>query len=221
MVEATIYFPLVICTVMAMIYYGLFIMQQNALMSQADRIAAVAAREEAFPGYRVFGMNKGQEVDFTWGGSTPSRSEVEDYFISHSEKFGELYREIFGMFQNTGRSEEYYESAYAGAADAVTMISVGVIGAPEVRIRKSLLGSSVTVTIEHRIPLPGVLRFFGMESSLTIRTVRTKQIVNPSEFVRNTDLAVDLTEYLLEKLDPGGTISGYLQKTQELIQKIL
>ncbi len=217
MVEATIYLPLVICSVMAMIYYGLFIMQQNALMAQVDRIAGVAAREEAYPGYDVFGMNAGGAVDFSWGGNTPSAGQVKEYYTSRHERFSDLYREIFGMFCG---SRADYESRLADAAEAVTMIRVGSIGAPEVEIKKSFLGASVTVTITHHIPLPGVLRYFGLEDA-TVRAVRTKNIVNPSEFVRNTDLAVDLVEYLLEKLDPGGTISGYIAKTQELIQKIL
>lgn len=221
MVEATIYFPLVICTVMAMIYYGLFQMQTSALMYEVDRIAMEAAREEAYPGYEVFGMNTDRSLDFAWGGNTPSRDEVNGYFRAHHSNIDDLYREVFGTFRGTAGSESYYEGKYSGAAQAVTLIGAGMIGAPEVEIQKNLISSNVTVTITHRIPLPGVFRYFGVGEDIVVETTRTKSIVNPSEFVRNVDLAVDLTEYLLEKIDPGGNITGFLEKTQDMLQKIL
>lgn len=221
LVEASIYFPLVICTVLAMIYLGLLRMQESALMYQVDRIAAEAAREEAYPGYEVFDMNVGRNLDFVWGGNMPPEDSVEDYFRAHHANIADLYREVFGMFRGTGGSEADYEAKYAHAAEAVTLISVGTIGAPDVEIHKGLLSSNVTVTITHHIPLPGVLRYLGIEEDLIVETKRTKDILNPGEFVRNVDLAVDLTDYLLEKIDPGGNITGFLSKTQEILQNIL
>ena len=58
MVEATIYMPLVFCTVMALLYLALFNMQEYMLMYQVQRVAAVAAREEAYLGYEKFGMER-------------------------------------------------------------------------------------------------------------------------------------------------------------------
>ena len=48
MVEASIYMPLVLCTVMALLYLALFNMQEYMLMYQAQRVAAVVSREEAY-----------------------------------------------------------------------------------------------------------------------------------------------------------------------------
>ena len=56
MVEATIYMPLVLCTVMALLYLALFNMQEYLLMYQAQRVAAVVSREEAYLGYEEFGI---------------------------------------------------------------------------------------------------------------------------------------------------------------------
>ena len=64
LVEASIYFPLVICTVIAMIYLGLFQMQEAALSYVAERVALEASRGEAYLGYHVLGMNQGRNVDF-------------------------------------------------------------------------------------------------------------------------------------------------------------
>ena len=47
MVEASIYMPIVLCTVMALLYLALFNMQEYMMLYQAERVAFVAAREEA------------------------------------------------------------------------------------------------------------------------------------------------------------------------------
>lgn len=225
MVEAAIYFPLVICTVMAMIYLGLFQMQESALSYVMERIALEAAREEAYPGYTVFGMNEGRSVDFSWSGTAPSKSTVESYYAARHETPGALYREvgqIAQLFTGSGQSESYYQNRYAHAAEAVTLIAAGTIGTPEVSIEKGLLSSTVTVTITHHIPVPGVIRYLGIEeSAFQIESKTTKNIVNPGEFVRNVDLAVDLTEYLLEKLGLSESVGGFISKTKEIMEKIL
>ena len=58
MVEAAIYVPLVLCTVMALIYLALFNMQEYMMMYEAQRVASVVAREEAYIGYDRFGMGE-------------------------------------------------------------------------------------------------------------------------------------------------------------------
>lgn len=221
MVEASIYFPLVFCTVVAMLYLGLINMQESAMMYQVDRIARDVARTEAYPGYDVFNMNQGRNLDFDWGGTTPSKDTVNSYFVSHHADISKLYREVFGIFKGSSSSEAGYESKYRNAAQSVTMIGIGTIGTPDVEIEKNLFNSKVTVTITHHIPIPGVLRYLGLEDDFNLECKSTKSIVNPGEFVRNVDLAVDLTEYLLEKLDPGGNIKGFLTKTENILKKIL
>lgn len=219
LVEASIYFPLVLCTVVAMIYLGLINMQESVMLYQVDRIAMEIAREEAYIGYDAFGMNDGQGLDFAWSGTMPEQTVVETYFSSHHTQLSDLYRGIF--FFSARHDDSEYESKYADAARAVTMIGIGTIGVPDVEIERNFFNSEVTVTIAHEIPLPGVLRYLGMEEDLKIECKRTKSIINPGEFVRNVDLAVDLTEYLIDKLDPGGNIKKFITKTQEIMQAIL
>ena len=67
MVEAAIYMPLVLCTVMALIYLALFNMQEYMMMYEVQRVASVVAREEAYIGYEGFGMGADNEIDFRWG----------------------------------------------------------------------------------------------------------------------------------------------------------
>ncbi len=224
MVEATIYLPLTICTVLAMLYYGLFLMQQNALFYEVDRIAGVVAREEAYPGYEVFGMDEGGGLDFAWGAATPSSAVVTEHFQSRHETLGDLYRVFQGiadLFGGTGSRESAYVSRFTPVVQAAGIISTGAIGAPEIAIDRGVLSSHVTVTVTQELPLPGILRYFGIDDGLRLRSARTKVIANPGEFVRNVDLAVDATEFFLKKLGLDESVGGFIAKARDVMEKIL
>ncbi len=225
LVESAIYFPLVICTVMAMIYLGLLQMQESALSWMLERIVTEVAREEAYPGYGRFRINEGHNVDFNWGSTMPPVSQVNAYFAAHHERLGALYREI-GVIGNlmggSGHRTEYDKSGYSEAVRSVIMVAAGSVGVPTVAVERGLLASSVTVTVTHQIPVPGVIRYLGLDGrSFRMETKAVKSIVNPGEFVRNVDLAVDLVWYLLEKLGLDGDAGALIDKTVDIIYRIL
>ncbi len=225
LVEASIYFPLVICTVIAMIYLGLFQMQEAALSYVAERVALEASRGEAYLGYHVLGMNQGRNVDFAWDGGVPSKETVTSYYEAYHACIGDLYREVgmlAEMIGGSGSRETVYESKYATAVTAVTLLSLGHITPPEVEIDRGFFSSSVTVTITHTLPVPKVVSYLGIsDSKFAIETRATKQIVNPGEFVRNVDLAADLLDGLMEKLGVSENYHEFLNKTKDIVNKIL
>ena len=53
MVEAALYFPITIAVVMAVIYLGLFKMQESYFFFQVERAAAQLAKEIAYPVMKV------------------------------------------------------------------------------------------------------------------------------------------------------------------------
>ena len=225
MVEASIYFPIVICVVITMIYMALFHMQESALGYVAERIVTEAAREEAYPGYSVLGMNEGRAVDFAWSGNTPAKSDVEAHYRERHRTLGRLYREFGQIAAHFGSNENkasYYETKYAAATAAITIISAGSIEPPEVDLNMGFFSSKVTVKIRHTFAVPGVIRYLGIDAqNFTLTTTATKNIVNPSEFVRNTDLAWDATNYLFEKLGLEKQFDSFISKTSGIIEKIL
>ena len=82
MVEAAIYFPITIAVVMAVIYFGLFKMQESYFFFQVERAAMELARETAYPGYDKFTPDKPMEntrVDFDWEDG-PTESQVKNYY---------------------------------------------------------------------------------------------------------------------------------------------
>ena len=224
MVEASIYFPIVIGVVMLMLYVGLFQMEESALGYVAERVAVEVSREEAYPGYTEFQMNEGRAVDFAWDGKMPSVGEVHSYYKAHHADLGKLYRE-FGAIASLfggGGSTDGYRAKYADTANAFKIISLGTVHEPEVMIKRGLFSSSVTVTITHEFPVPGILRYLGIsETQYDLTTTATKNIVNAGEFVRNVDLAVDAAEYLLEKLGLSGNVKQLITKAKDVMNKIL
>lgn len=226
LVESAIYFPLVLCTVIAMLYLGLFHMQESALGYIAEQAVLEAAREEAYPGYHTFQMNSGNALDFTWSGGSPSKSQVESYYKTQHESLGDLYREAVGAFQSLlgGRNRTHfdYSAKYAAATAGITMISAGMIQNPEVTIHNGFFSSTVKVSIRHTFQVPGVIRYLGItQESYTLETVALKRVINPGEFVRNVDLADDLVHLVLRKFGVESQVNDLIAKAQTVINKIL
>lgn len=225
MVEAAIYVPLVLCTVMALIYLALFNMQEYMMMYQAQRVAAVAAREEAYTGYDSFGMGAHNQIDFDWGsGNYPSEAELIAYYEAHNSTLPAMYREIGSLLHLAGvpgPDTSKYIGRFGNAAIDASLLALGTISQPEIDIEYSILGTQVTVVINHSIPMPGVIRYLGLPDGLTMYEAAYTYSINPSEFVRNVDLAVDLTSYIFEKLGLSDKYNGFLAKTSEVLGKIL
>lgn len=229
LVEAIIYFPMVLCTVIAMLYLGLFNMQESALGYIAQQAVMEAAREEAYPGYYVFNMNNGKNLDFEWGGDAPSKSEVENYYKTQHETIGDLYREagylmerIAELLGGGGRTHFDYTAKYAAATAGITMISAGTIEAPEITMENGFFSSTVRVSIKHKFQVPGVIRYLGItQESYTLETVAIKRVVNPGEFVRNVDLADDMIHEVLKAFGVEDQVNDMLAKINKVLTAIL
>lgn len=220
MVEAAVYMPLVLCTVMALLYLALFNMQEYMLMNQAQKIAAVVSREEAYAGYEKFGMGNDNSVDFSWGeGNVPGAEVVTSYYTAHHERLSDLYREISRAFSGGARSD--YSARFSTAVRESTLVALGNISSPDVEVDRGFLGTDIKVTIRHSLPIPGVLKYLDYEGGTTIRVAAYSYSVNPSEFVRNVDLAVDLMAYIMEKLGLSKSYNEFLSETNKVLSVIL
>mgnify|MGYP005755605783 CR=1 FL=1 len=225
MVEASIYLPLVFCIVMLLLYLALFNMQEYMMLYQAQRVANVAAREEAYLGYEKFNMGSDNEIDFSWGeGNIPSEATVSSYYQEYSEKVSNIYREIgtvLSLADVTEADGGSYTDRFADDVVRSTLIALGTVSAPEVEIDTGFWGTDVTVTITHSVPIPGVIQYLGYDSNANARVVAYSYSVNPGEFVRNVDLATDLTSYIMEKCGLSQSYEEFLNKTDEVLSFIL
>lgn len=221
MVEATIYIPVVICIVVALIYLALFNMQEYMMMYEAQKVSAVVSRNVAYVGYSSFNMGEGNEIDFQ---SFPSDAQVASYYEAYHSKISTLYREVSGVLAVAGiggTDTSSFRSRFADAASKYSLIAIGTVSAPNIQVKDGLLGTSVTVIFTHQIPVPGVLRFLEYDGTTDIRVAAYSYSVNPSEFARNVDLASDLVDYVFEKLGIGGKFSEFKSKMETVLGKII
>ncbi len=66
----------------------------------------------------------------------------------------------------------------------------------------------VEITQEIKIPLGGIKKFFDGKDTLTLSGSSSSSIVEPSEYIRNIDLAIELSQRLKEELD----LMGLMEK---------
>jgi len=223
MVEASIYVPLVICVVIMLIYYGLFIMQQYMLMYEANRVAIVIAREEAYLGYDKFGMGADNQIDFEWGdGKFPSGAQVKAYYNEYSNKVSHIYREIGGVISAIGGGPEAASAGrMAGAGRESVLLAIGTVSDADIKIDRGIFGTKVIVSFTHALPTPGVLEYLGLGEQMQIRSSAYSYSVNGSSMVRNVDFAVDLVNYILDKFHVGDKVDDFVGKMNKVLDKIL
>jgi len=81
----------------------------------------------------------------------------------------------------------------------------------------NLLKGQLTVEVmqEINIPIGGIKAFFGGKNTVPLRGKASSTVVEPSEYIRNIDLAVELSKRLQESIsleDIMGRISGNREK---------
>lgn len=214
-VEAAIYFPIVICVVIGMLYLGLFYLQEAAMNCQLQLFTTYASKNTANPGYKVFSFSSGSDFEISFEGEEPSPDQVDQYYMAYHNDIGALYRGVAGLFSD----EDYnYDSVLNQAVRNGLLFRFDV--SPSVEINESLFGTSITASVDYSIPTPGVLRYLGMNQELVIRSASYCHAVNPAGFVRNTDLAVDIVEFAADKLGISDTITNFINKAKEKINEI-
>lgn len=215
MVEAAIYVPLVLCVVVSMLYLGLFYMQEAAMNCQVQRMTIYASKDAANPGYSSFPISGSNDIEFDFGGSGPSASQVKSYYQAYHNTPGALYRGISGIFSGSNYD---YDSLMTQLANNGLLFRFTIH--PSVEVEKSLFGTSILATVEYETPMPGVARFLGLEDTMVIRSASYSHAVNPADFIRNTDLAVDLVTFAAEKLGLSDSLSGLINKSKSVINTL-
>lgn len=215
MVEASIYFPIVIFTVVAMIYLGMVKYQESILHFQTNRLATLGGREVTYQGYEVFvgdSLKSSSAVDFDAG--SDFQSVIEDYYSLHSKHLYDEWNFKYDTEQNT--LEQQLSEMLSGRS-FLTGIDTDV----DVTIDNYVLGQSMKISAQYRLKSPKFLKYIGVPLDLNLKTEVKQNISNPTELVRNVDLANDLIEYLLERLGVKDRVDSFLKKAKDIMDKIL
>ena len=218
MVEAVIIFPIVLMAVMAMLYYGLFKLQEAAMLYQVQRVASEGSLMVSSPGYAELAGNgtKLGATSMDWD-AFPSGEEVAAYYEAYHEDFGVLYREIMGCTWLDSREVETFGDR---VLNTVSVLAAGRLFQPKVEIERDFWGSSVVAQVRYEVRTPGVLRFFGLPDQISFQQGAYRRAANPAGFMRNTDLAGDALVVISEKLGLDqqlGKITECLGKVRDIL----
>lgn len=225
MVEASIYFPIVIFTVIAMIYFGMVKYQESVLVFQVEKTAILGGREIAYQGYEALesdqtkksaavDLEKGVGFTMADGKGTMNADAVEKYYDRHSEHLYQEWR------FNYNTEESRLKGELEEALNQKSFLT-GVESSAEVSISNYVVGKSITVTAVYKLKSPRMLSYVGVPMELKLGASVKQQSVNPTELVRNIDLATDLIEFLLERFGVKDQVDGFLKKAEDIKNKIL
>ena len=180
-VEATILFPIIIMIFAALVLLAMYL-PQRAILQESAQVAAVTIATERSDTWIAFDEN----ARFISRSNQPAPRNV-------------YVRAVQNAFPNALEDEAKARSIVESIA------ATGILTAPgniytELRYRNYLVYQEVIVTVTQTIPMPVNLAFIGFPEEITIVQQAVAVILDGDEFVRNIDIAKDLTKWLDNKL---------------------
>lgn len=203
MVEATIIFPIVLLTVMAMLYLGLFKLQESAMLYQVQRAATAGSMMVASPGYASL-AEKGSALDAKAIDWKETPTNIEEYYKAYHSGFKTLYRELFGCSGWIGEGD--VANLGDRIRDTISILAAGRLFRTEVDFKRNFFGYTVTASVSYELETPAVLKYFQAPDRIVWKQSAYQKAINPASFIRNTDLAADAVVVICEKLGLGGQL---------------
>ena len=202
LIEASVIYPIVFMCLFVLVYIGLYILQTITINTCAQKIALIASREVAYPGY-INLINSDVyktgtvEADFgsTQSGSTPH--------ITCNFDAGEVKVRAYRYWSSDplGSNSEKFESILTsdtGLVAALSLIGVGDVHA-DVSCENNIISQNINVEVRQELVSFAPLGFFGIEKpELVVNAVAT--VGDTDELIRNTDFIQEVVDNLAKKL---------------------
>ena len=190
MVEATILFPIIIMVFAGLVLLAMYLPTRAALQ-QATQYAATAIATERSD---------------TWLRHDPD--SMTYYWETERSALGSVYGAVLGAL--TGNNRDDADNAEQAV---INMEANGVLEpAGELSVEYGVVNyivyKEIVVTATRTIPMPVDLSFVGVPSEIPVTVTSTAVVQNGDEFVRNMDLARDLTLFLAEKFNLTDMLDG-------------
>lgn len=218
MAEAAIIFPMVLLAVMAMLYLGLFKLQETAMLYQVQRVASEGSLMASSPGYAYMAGNgtvlDGKNIDWN---AFPEGDEIAGYYKAYHSDLWVLYRELFRCSWIDSKDVENYGEK---VLNTVSVLAAGRLFQTRVKIEPDFWGTNVVAEVVYEVRTPGVLRFFNLPDTISIKQGAYRRAANPAGFMRNTDLAADALVFVSKKLgldEQLGKITESLGKIRDVL----
>lgn len=195
-VEATILLPIMIMIYAALVLLAMYL-PSRALLQRATQYAATALATEQSDTWLQF---DDAAMNYHWANS---KDDLDNVYISlfHSispQKDGDEAERIITNIANKG------VQATPGQLEV------------ECTVTNFVIYKEISLTATKSIPIPINLDFIGFPSEVPITVTSTAVVQNGDEFVRNMDIAADVTKWLDDKYQ----ISDMFGKVGELLGKV-
>lgn len=196
-VEATILFPIIIMVFAGLVLLAMYLPTRAALQ-QATQYAATAIATERSD---------------TWLRHDPD--SMTYYWETERKDLGSVYGALLGALTGNKRDDaDNAEQTVIGMEQSGVLKPAGELSV-EYGVVNYIVYKEIVVTATRTIPMPVDLSFVGFPSEIPVTVTSTAVVQNGDEFVRNMDLARDLTLFLAE----GFNLTEMLDGVAELGRK--
>ena len=222
-IEMTLIFPLVLFVMGFLIYMGSYVMQSVTIYNDAQRIAVAASREAGIPGYKNLyeGTGVTSKADFNWpDNSAPAIKVINALMREHKP-----YRYWGNRFLDSSEKSALENNLERLVANTSFLASSNVDCT--ITTTNNILSQQVQVRVVKYISAPRLFQALGLANTISIDVTATAVVGDPAEFIRNTDMVFDLTEYMMGNVKFGSSgqtinerIAIYKQKFSDVCAKI-
>lgn len=220
MIEAAIIYPIVFFCLVFLIYMGLYILQYMSVSAYAQKVALLASREIAYPGYINMIDKDGKKYN---------NAALEADLSNYGNSFNGNISISFDPNEVESRAYRYWsKDPLSGYEEPFENILTEMV------LKNSIIGSKNEVTAEItsenyfvvqyvnvKISQPlmnfAILDYFGIESPTVAVSIKASAN-DTDEFIRNTDFAVDAIEAIAKKL--GIDVDSMKSKVKEAKEKL-
>lgn len=222
-IEMTLIFPLVLFVMGFLIYMGSYVMQSVTIYNDAQRIAVAASREAGIPGYENLYQGAGvtSKADFNWPDNSAPAINVINALMSEHDP----YRYWGSGFLDSSEISSLETNLERLVADNSFLASSNVDCT--ITTSNNVLSQQVQVRVIKYISAPQLFQALGLADNISIDVTATAVVGDPAEFIRNTDMVFDLTEYMMDNLKIGSSgqtinekIAIYKQKFSDVSAKL-
>jgi len=196
-VESTILFPIMIMVFAALVLLSIFLPAQ-AVLQRATQFAATALATEKSDTWLVFDDNT---LSFVWE--------------TDASKLKNVYADLFSNEDIADRGEAItreVESRSISSKEGTLSVSA--------YLENKIIYREVVVIASREYPMPVDLSFIGFPRTITVKATSSAVAHNPSEFIRNMDIASDFVTFIIDKYelrDIADTISSFGEKVTSLL----
>ena len=209
-VEAVIVLPLCFAVLSLLLLTFFFFLENASVKRIASEYASVAAEEFACPGYYALYLKYGLDGRESF----VTDANHESAAVNALSAVHKPYRYLSGSSKDAfSQMEKNMKKEIDGC-----LLFRGEKTVCTISVRQNGVLKTVTASVNRRGGFPAILRKAGITSPSLSKTEVTAAVVDPGEFVRNTDTVCDIAGDLLERFgigsgegDTGGRLSRFFE----------